>query len=178
MKNHLGIIVILIFLSFSTVGCEGLFNLLTFESKEYTLEFVVKPDDKAGYHIFKEEVLQSDLDSILDANDVSKDRLKEVNIKEAIAMITSTDTTVFFDPLTSFTVTIYTDSLGETTIAEMDQVPDGLRELSFPLKNDDLKNYLFESEFMLSVTGVLSEHTTRHIPVLVKIKFEFRAGLN
>src|SRR4030042_6907060 len=150
MKNHLGIIIIIIFLSFSSVGCEDLLNLLTFESKEYTLEFVVKPVDQAGYHIFKEEVLKSDLDSILDANDVSKERLKEVNIKEAIAMITSPDTTVFFDPLASFTVTIYTDSLGETTIAEMNPVPDGLRELSLPLKDDDIKKYLFESDFILS----------------------------
>jgi hypothetical protein len=178
MKNHLGIIVIIVFLSFSSVGCEDLLDLLTFESQEYTLEFVVNPFDKKGYHIFKEEVVQSDLDSILGANDVSAERLNEVHVKEALALITGPDTTVFFDPLASFTVTIYTDSLGETTIAEMDPVPDGLRELSLPLKEDDLKKYLFEPDFMLSAVGVLSDHTTKTIPVKVKVKFEFKAGLN
>jgi hypothetical protein len=178
MKNYPGIILILLFLLFASVSCEDLFGLLTFDSKEYTLEFVVNPSYDAGYNIFKEEVLQSNLDSILDANDVSEERLKEVHIKEAVALITNPDTTVFFDPLASFSVTIYTDSLGETIIAEMNPVPDGLRELSLPLKDDDLKNYLLESDFMLSAVGVLSEQTSKPIPVRVKVKFEFKAGLN
>ena len=178
MKNYLGIILIILFLSFASVSCEDLFGLLTFDSKEYTLEFVINPADDIGYHIFKEEVLQSDLDSILDANDVSEERLKEVHIKEAVALITNPDTTVFFDPLASFTVTIYTDSLGETTIAEMNPVPDGLRELSLPLKDDDVKKYLFESDFMLSAFGALSEQISKPIHILVKVKFEFKAGLN
>lgn len=178
MKNYLGIILIFLFLSFASVSCEDLFGLLNFDSKEYTLDFVIQPVDKIGYHIFKEEVLVSDLDSILEANDVSKERLREVNIKEAVARITSPDTTVFFDPLASFSVTIYTDSLGETTIAEMDPVPDGLRELTLTLKKDDLINYLFESEFMLSAEGVLSEQTSEPVPVQVKVKFVFKAGLN
>jgi hypothetical protein len=175
MKNRLRIIVIIIFLSFSSVGCEDLFDLLTFESKEYTIEFVVNPIDE---NIFIEEVAESDLDSILDANDVSTDRLNEVHVKQAIALITSPDTTVFFDPLAKFVVTIYTDSLGETTIAEIDPVPDGLREISLQLKVDDLKDYLLEPEFMFTAIGVLSEQTTKPIPVQVKVKFEFKAGLN
>ena len=177
MKNNLGIILIIIFLSMSSVSCEDLFNL-TFDSKEYTIEFTVKPIDEKGFHIFKEEVLESDLDSILDANDVSEDRLNAVHVKEAIAVITSLDTTVFFDPLESFKVTIYTDSLDETTIAEMNEIPDGLRELTLPLKYDDFKDYMFEPEFMLTAIGVLSEQTTKAIPVTVKVKFEFKAGLN
>lgn len=177
MKNHLGIILIIVFLSFSSVSCEDLFNL-TFDSKEYTIEFTVRPIDETGFHIFKEKVIKSDLDSILAANDVTEDRLNEVHIREAIAVITSVDTTVFFDPLESFKVTIYTDSLNETTIAEMDPVPDGLRELTIPLKGDDLRDYMFEPEFMLTALGVLSEQTTKAIPVQVKIKFEFKAGLN
>jgi hypothetical protein len=178
MKNYIGVIIIILFLSCSSVSCDDLFGLLKFDSDEYTFEFVVSPVDKAGNNIFKEEVFQSNLDSILEANDVSEDRLKEVNIKEAIARITDPDTTVFFDPMASFSVTIYTDSLGEKTIAEMDPVPDGLRELSLDLKDDDLKNYLFESDFMLTAVGDLSERTLKLIPVQVKVKFEFKAGLN
>ncbi len=177
MKNNIGIVLIIIFLSVSSVSCEDLFNL-TFESKEYSIEFTVKPVDEAGFHIFKEEVLDSDLDSILNANDVSEDRLNAVHVKEAIAVITSVDTSVFFDPLASFKVTIYTDSLNETTLAEMNEIPDGLRELTLPLKNDDFKDYMFEPEFMLTAIGVLSEQTTKAIPVMVKVKFEFKAGLN
>jgi hypothetical protein len=178
MKNYLVIILILLFLSFASVSCEDLFGLLTFNSKEYTLEFVLNTDETAGYHIFKEEVLQSDLDSILDANDVSEERLREVHIKEAVALINNPDTTVFFDPLASFSVTVYTDSLGETKIAELNPVPDGLREFSLPLKDDDIKKYLLESEFMLSAVGTLSEMVLKPIPVMVKVKFEFKAGLN
>jgi hypothetical protein len=177
MKNHLGIVLIIVFLSLSSVSCEDLFNV-TFESKEYTIEFTVQPVDESGFHIFKEEVVKSDLDSILAANDVSIDRLNKVRVIQAIAEITSVDTTVFFDPLERFEISIYTDSLDETTIAEMNPVPDGLRELILPLKDDELKDYLFEPEFMLTAMGVLSEQTTRQIPVQVKIKFEFKAGLN
>jgi len=178
MKNYIGIILILLFLSFSSVSCDELFGLLNFDSDEYNIEFVISPIDQVGYHIFCEEVFESDLDSILAANDVSEDQLKEVNIKEAIALITDPDTTVFFDPLTKFSVSIYTDSLGEKTIASIDPVPDGVRELTFSLADDDLKNYLFESDFMLSAIGVLSEQTLNPIPVKVKVKFEFKAGLN
>jgi len=177
MKNNLGVILILVFLSVSLVSCEDLFNI-TFDSKEYTIEFRVKPIDERGFHIFKEEVLESDIDSILDANNVSEDRLNSVHIKEAVAVITSVDTTVFFDPLERFEVTIYTDNLDETTIAELNTVPDGLREITIPLKDDDLKGYMLEPEFMLTVAGVLSEQTTKAVPVQVKVKFEFRAGLN
>jgi len=177
MKNRLGIILIIIFLSVSSVSCEDLFNL-TFDSKEYTIEFTVNPVDEKGYHIFKEEVLESDLDSILDANNVSEDRLNAVHVKEAIAVITSLDTTVFFDPLESFKVTIYTDTLDESTLAEIKEIPDRQRELSLPIKSDDFKDYLFEPEFMLTAIGVLSEQTTKAIPVQVKVKFEFKAGLN
>jgi hypothetical protein len=93
-------------------------------------------------------------------------------------VITSLDTTVFFDPLESFKVTIYTENLGETVIAEMNPVPDGLREMTLSLKGDDLKDYMFEPEFMLTAMGVLSEQTAKLIPVTVKVKFEFKAGLN
>jgi hypothetical protein len=177
MKNHLGVILIIVFLAVSSVSCEDLFNL-TFDSKEYTIEFTIQPVDKAGYHLFKEDIFESDIDSILDANDVSEDRLKEVYIKKAVAVITGVDTSVFFDPIERFEVTIYTDSLDETTIAEMNPVPDGQRELTLPLKDDDLKAYMFEPEFMLTAIGVLSEQTTKPIPVQIKVKFEFSAGLN
>jgi hypothetical protein len=177
MKNYLGIIFIIVFLSLSSVSCEDLFNL-TFDGNEYTIEFTIKPLDETGYHIFKEEVVKSDLDSILKANDVSEERLNAAHINEAIAVITSLDTTVFFDPLESFKVTIYTENLGETVIAEMNPVPDGLREMTLSLKGDDLKDYMFEPEFMLTAMGVLSEQTAKLIPVTVKVKFEFKAGLN
>ncbi len=131
MKNHLGIIVIIVFLSFSSVGCEDLLDLLTFESKEYTLEFVVNPGSIRQDITFLRKKLYNQISiAFLMRMTFQKNGLKKFNVKEAIAMITSPDTTVFFDPLTSFAVTIYTDSLGETTIAEMDPVPDGLRELS------------------------------------------------
>jgi hypothetical protein len=178
MKNYIGIIIIILFLSFSSVSCDDLFGLLNFDSDEYTLEFVISPIHQAGYQIFCEEVFESDLDSILKANDVSEDRLKEVCINEAIARITDPDTTVFFDPLASFSVTIYTDSLGETTVASMDTVPDGVRELTLSLRDDDIKNYMFQPDFMISSVGVLSEQTLRPIPVQIKVKFEFKAGLN
>jgi hypothetical protein len=178
MKNYIGILIIILFLSFASVSCEDLFGLLKFDSDEYIIEFVISPLDDAGYHIFSEEIFESDLDSVLEANDVSEDRLKEVNIKEAIARITDPDTTVFFDPMASFSLSIYTDSLGEQNIASMDPVPDGLRVIKMTPVDDDFKNYLFESDFMVTAMGVLSEQTMHPIPVEVKVKFEFKAGLN
>ena len=178
MKNYIGIILIIVFLSFSSVSCDDLFGLLNFDSGEYTLEFVVSPLDEVGYHIFSEKVFESDLDSILAANDVSEDRLKEVIIKEAIARITDPDTTVFFDPLASFSVSLYTDSLGEKNIASMDPVPDGVREIKLSLVDDDLKNYMFAPDFMISAMGALSEQIFNPIPVQVKVRFELKAGLN
>lgn len=178
MKNYIGIILIILFLSFSSVTCDDLFGLLNFDSDEYTLEFVISPINQAGYHIFCEEVFESDLDSILAANDIAEDQLKEVIIKEAIARITDPDTTVFFDPLASFSVSLYTDSLGEINIASMNPVPDGFREIKLSLSDDDLKNYMFQPDFMLSAMGILSEQTLKPIPVQVKVKFEFKAGLN
>jgi hypothetical protein len=178
MKNYIGIILIVFLLSFSSVSCDDLFGLLNFDSNEYKIEFVISPVDQVGYHIFCEEVFESNLDSILSANDVSEDQLKEVNIKEAIALITDPDTTVFFDPLASFSISVYTDSLGEKIIASQDTIPDGVREITLNLAGDDLKNYMFETDFMLSAMGVLSEQTFKPIPVQVKVKFEVKAGLN
>jgi ribosome maturation factor RimP len=178
MKIYFRILSITVILFLLSAGCEEILSdLLTFDSDYYIIDFEVDPIDKTGYHIFTEEIAKSDLDSLLEANGVSKEKLEEVHVKEAVLKITDSDASITFDPLEKISVTIYTEELKEKTIISIDHIPDGSRELEPVLDEDDIKDYLFEDEFILSAIGVLEERTYKTIPVQAKVKFEFRAGL-
>ena len=114
---------------------------------------------------------------MLEANSLSKEKLQEVITKEAIINITEPDASTTFDPREQLSVTIYAKALGETTIAAIDPIPRGLNELTLVLEHCDLKDYLYEDEFILSAVGVLKERTYKTITMQPKVKFQFRAGL-
>lgn len=178
MKMYSRIITIFILFFFISVSCEEVINdLLTFDSQYYIFDFSVDPIDRTGYHIFTEEISKSNLDSLLEANSLSKEKLQEVITKETIINITDPDASTTFDPLEKLSVTIYTKALGETTIAAIDPIPRGLNELTLVLEDCDLKDYLYEDEFILSAIGVLKERTYKTITMQAKVKFQFRAGL-
>jgi len=178
MKNYLRIFCSILILFFLSVSCEDLLSdFLTFDSNYYVIDFAVDPTDRTGYHIFTEETARSDIDSLLEANNVLREKLKEVHAKEAVVKITDADASNTFDPLEKLSVTIYTKSLGEKTIASIDQIPDGLRDLTLILEEDDLMDYLFEDEFVLSTIGILKERTYKIIPMQARVKFEFKAGI-
>jgi hypothetical protein len=177
MKIYLRTVSIFVLLFFISVSCEDIVNdLLTFDSQYYVIDFAVDPVDRTGYHIFTEETSRSNLDSLLEVNNISREKLQEVHVKEAVINITDSDTASTFDPLEILSVTIYTRTLGEKTIATIDPVPCGLRELTLTLEEDDLKDFLYEDEFMLSTVGVLKVRTYKIIPMQAKVKFQFRAG--
>lgn len=179
MKIYLRIAAIFGLIIFLTVSCDDVINdLLTFDSQYYIIDFAVDPIDRTGYHIFTEETSKSSLDSLLEAKNISREKLKEVHVKETVVNITDTDASKTFDPLEKLSITIYTKTLGEKTIASIDPIPRGLRELTLVLEEDDLKDYLYEDEFILSTIGVLKERTYKIIPMQAKVKFQFNAGMN
>jgi len=178
MKIYFRIALLFGLFFFISVSCEDQANdQLTFDSQYYVIDFAVDPVDRTGYHIFTEETSRSNIDSLLEVNNISRENLKEVHVKEAVINITDPDASTTFDPLEILSVTIYTKTLGEKTIATIDPVSYGLRELTLVLKEDDLKDYLYEDEFMLSAVGVLKERTFKIIPMQAKVKFQFKAGL-
>lgn len=178
MKIYFRITVLFGILFFVSVSCEDpVSDQQTFDSQYYVIDFAVDPVDRTGYQIFTEETSISNIDSVLEANNLSREKLKEVQVKEAFINITDTDASSTFDPLEILSITIYTKTLGEKTIATIDPVPRGFRELTLVLEEDDLKDFLYEDEFMLSAVGVLKERTYKIIPMQAKVKFQFMAGM-
>ncbi|KPK85641.1 MAG: hypothetical protein AMS27_06765 [Bacteroides sp. SM23_62_1] len=150
---------------------------ITFDSQYYLIDFTVDPVDRTGYHIFSEKITRSNLDSLLETQNLTREELLEVHVKETMIHITDTDASITFDPLEKLSVTIYTEILGEKTIASIDPIPRGVRELSLFLEEDDLKDYLYEDEFMLSAVGILKVRTYKVVPMQAKVKFQFKAGV-
>ncbi len=160
-------------------SCEDLLgDLLDFDTGYYSVNFTINEEDEIGAYVWAQEAIRSDIDSLLDKNGLSRDNIDEVTIKEVIFLINNEDTSYNFNPIKSAKASLSADKVIERIVAEVDDVPDGVREIVFDdLKDTDVKAYLLSSEFKLKTSGVIDEPITDAIDVKAKIRFKISAKL-
>lgn len=172
------IIMALIIASFS--GCEELMDQfgINFKSDYYAFNFTIDPEEATiGDFKFKEKVYMSDLDSILDENDLDKDNLKSVELHELTLEIVNPNTDINFDMVEHFELYILSGSHPELLVAEVSSVPTGTRVLTFLILDKELKKYLDEDSYTIKLMGELNDIPAEIVEVEGKLRFKFTGGI-
>jgi len=179
LMNKRFILIPLLIMIFSFINScdEHVDDLLTFDSEEYCVEFTIDPLDRAGLHIFTEEALQSDLDSLMEANGVTKEKLESAHLKDAKVEIMNSNESLNFDILDLVKFTLYTDSLGESTVAEIDSIPKGVRILNLEVYGEDVQAFLYDDTYIFSAKGLLNARTFEIMELRAKFTFQFKTSL-
>ncbi len=157
-------------------ACDALLaDLLKFNSEWYTLEFTIEPTDEVGDLIFKTEDISADVDSVLEANGVSRDNLNSAKMSDATVSILTEDCT--FDPVTRVELFLETPTLGSKRVAWIDTIPENATVIELKLTEDDLQEYLLEDNFTFTASGTLNSKVDKRVDLLAKIRFLIRGGL-
>jgi len=170
------LIFLLAFPAFS--ACELLNDLrVDFDTKFFIIDFIMNEDEETGEKTFVVEVIKSEIDSILEAHDISRDNLKEVHPKEVIIEINNDGTDYDFDPVSSFSAEISADELDEILIANLDPVPGNVKSVSLDVEDTEIKEYLLKEFYTVTIKGVTTAPIENRLHVTAKIKFTMKGGL-
>jgi len=148
-------------------------EVLSFEGQEVLVDFSIDPFNAPGYQIFKEKTVHVNLDSLIEANDFSVDRLESVTLINAIVEITGPSDTMSLSYLDMVIITIYTSELGEKTIAENLKIPSGIRKIELEIKESDVRDYLESEEYILTVFGKLNTRSYEERDLEARIQYKY-----
>ena len=164
-------------LSLLSISCEDLGvkteDQIWLEGEDVLVEFTIDPVDNAGYHLFKEETFEANLDSLAELYDFSIDRIESVVLVGAEVEITGPGDALSLDYLDMLKITIYTASLGEVTIAENLKIPDDVKKVELDVMEGDLKDYLVSDEYVITVYGTLNSRTYQSQELEARIKYKY-----
>ncbi len=157
-------------------GCDELLaDLLKFNGEWYTIDFTIDPEDNLGEIELISKTYEPNLDSLFEAEGLSRENLKSVKISDAEVSVVDTGNT--FDPLSSIEVFMSTPGLGSTKVAWLDTVPPGVSKVVLDLNRDDLKAYLMEDEFTFTANGTLQSKVTEVVNLEARVRFVYRGNL-
>jgi hypothetical protein len=175
LKKHL-LIFLLVVPVFS--ACEFFEDLgVDFDTGYFYVDFIINEDEETGEKTFVVEVLKSEIDSILDAHDLSRDNLKEVHPKELIIEINNDGPGYNFDPISSFSADISAEGLDQVLVAKINPVPDNVKSVSLNVEDKELKDYLLKEFYTITIKGVTSDPVESRMDVTAKLKFTMKGGL-
>lgn len=157
-------------------GCDDLLSdLLKFNGEWYPFEFSIEPEDEVGEIEFVSDEFDANIDSLFEAEGLSRENLKSVKISDAeITVITAGYT---FDPITSVELIMETPGLGSKTVAWLDTVPRGVTTIELDLSGDDLQEYLMEETFRFTVSGYLETRVDDKVDFEGRVRYVYRGGL-
>jgi hypothetical protein len=79
-----------------------------------------------------------------------------------------------FNMLGSIELTVYTDQLGETSVALADPVPAGHSAFDLQPEDANILPYFLEGSFMITVQGLLKERVYEDLDLQAKVKFRVK----
>jgi len=163
----------LILLTFS--GCEELLDKIgvTINTDYTEIDFTVNPD-QAGTYTETAEIVDSDLDSLIEAEGQDLGELNSVKIKDATIQVMGEGN---LDPFESFLMTIEAPGKEKITIAEVTSVPTGLTEMPLTKEETDLSDFLKSDQYTIRVKTVLDQDLETHMNMRVRVRFEVKVGL-
>jgi hypothetical protein len=164
---------VIVLLAFS--GCEELLNKIgvTLNSDYTDIDFTVNPD-KAGTYMETIEIVDSDLDSLIEAEGQNMGELNSVKIKDATIQVMGEGN---LDPFKSFLFTIEAPGKEIIKIAEVTEVPTGLTEMPLTKEEVDLSDYLKSDQYTIKVKTVLDQDLETHMNMRARVRFEIKVGL-
>ena len=176
MKTTRNILILLsVAVLFSTACDDLLSDLLKFNSQWYPAEFSIDPSYALGDTVLTTDEISVNVDSVLEANGISKENLRSVRMSDA--KITVLTEGYNFDPLTRVDFFMDSPGLGLTKVAWLDTVPQGVTTIELDLNKDDLSDYLEEDSFIFTATGHLGEKVTEKIDFLAEFRYVLQGGL-
>jgi hypothetical protein len=176
MKMRRIILVVFAAAMFFCFGCDDLLSdLLKFNGEWYPFEFSIEPEDEVGNIVLASDEYDANIDSLFEAEGLSRENLKSVKISDAeITVITAGHT---FDPVTSVELVMETPGLGSKRVAWLDTVPRGVTTIELDLSSDDLQEYLMEETFEFTVSGFLETRVSESVNFEGRVRYVFRGGL-
>lgn len=171
MKNKLFYTGLIVLSLAALVSCDEILDQLdlTFESGPHSVNFDIQPLDK-GMSFASYDVIFHDIEKEIEANGGSMDQLDKVVPKKATIQITSGANN--FDAFEMVEVYISTELVAQKKIGWINTIPLGVSVLTPDLTSDNLKEYLQEGEFTLTVKGVVREDVTEVVFLYGEITFD------
>lgn len=157
-------------------SCELLEELgVDITTDNYEDDFQVEPKG-AGTYLFYQDVVISELKSIVEDEGFSLDQINSVQLHECIFSVNGPDD-ANFNAFGSLEVVIFTDSpeTGEV-VATIDNLGVGLTEVTLMPTESELIDYLSGDDYNILIKGVLDEDLTYLIDIHYIINFDVEVG--
>lgn len=158
------------FLLLATTGCdkedkEALELEAELLMQYNAIEFIVDPGSYEGAMEFTLSFNGQELQEMLSDNGYSMDQLREFQFTKAeLSILTPEEQT--FDPVDMVAMKLGLSGTGEQTIAMLDPVPDGAREVTLVLNEVNVADLLRNNEASLKLAAQMSGEITE--PVLMR----------
>jgi hypothetical protein len=143
----------------------------------------VDPTPVAGTSTLDSIVVDnSDLDSILAAQNATRDDIQSIKLAEVKFTIVDSAThlpnTDNFNKLNASSLFIKTSSLGEREVASKDTIPQGVNPLALDVDDaTDLAPYIKSTQFIIRAAGSTNAPITQKMFIKVNIKFNVAAEI-
>jgi hypothetical protein len=175
MKRKILFLSVAGFLLMTVSACEKLLDKIgvTINSDYTYVDFTVNPD-QAGTYTEVVEVVDSDLDSLVEAEGQNIGELNSVKIKDAAILVMDGGN---LDPFGSFLLTLEAPGKDAVTVAEVTSVADGVSEISLVNEEVDLTDYLESDQYTIKVKTVLDQDLETTRSLRAKVRFEIKVGL-
>lgn len=174
MKKSISFLVVAGLL-FAVLACEDLLNKVgvTIDSDYTYIDFTANPD-QAGAYFETVQVVESDLDSLIEAEGQNVGEVNSVKIKDAGIQVMDGGN---LDPFESFLLTLEAPGKEVVTVAEVTSVAAGLTEISLINEEVDLTDYLKSDQYTIKVKTVLDQDLETPRNLRAKIRFAIKVGL-
>jgi len=163
------------FLLIAVSACENLLDKVgvTINSDYTQVDFTVNPD-QAGTYSEVVRVVDSDLDSLIEAEGQNIGEINSVKIKDAFIQVMDGGN---LDPFESFLITLEAPGKSVVTVAEVTSVSAGLTEITLINEEVDLTDYLESDQYTIKVKTVLDQDLETPRLLRAKVRFEIKVGL-
>jgi len=185
MENHyiqFRSLIMLALVSLCLCSCEkdvGIVNdvTTTFDTDYYEMEFIVEEQDRVGFQIFTEETFTNNITDLLLKAGFDEDKIEEVALTEAEISIIDTVNYSDFDMLKFIELTVYTDALGDSTIAWLNPVPAGTSTIYLDSSGENIYPYFMEPGFIMAAQGFLKKRVKGEMKLQARVKFRIKTSL-
>jgi len=151
-------------------GCE-LFQGVKWDEGYYYI-FTINPSE-AGEQNFSEESIPTDIQQILDDNNIKEEKLQSVVIKEIKATIQPNSHESNFNKLESGKIYMQGDGMSQVTVAWWPSpVPSNVSTVILDHTSDELRDHLLSGELDFSGIGILNAAHEGTTYVRIDVTFE------
>lgn len=142
-----------------------------FDMDAASVDFLVKATSQSGAMAIDAQNLTYNLDSVCKANNVNKDQIKSVKIKEVFLDILDNNNTTF--DLVNW-AEAYVGSAGKADLmlASKNPVPkDGVRTIALDIKDIELVEYIKSNQMSFFAKGETNAPVKTDVPMRARVKF-------